>query len=273
MKNLITLLTGLTLLALALTLAGCDFFKNNDTKAAVVKPINIQTVKERDVLLVGVKGDTYKFGYQDPHTGVIDGFDVDIAKALAKKILGSDKKLKAVAVTTATRGPLLDNGELDYVIATFTITEERKNIYNFTNAYFVDSGIGCMVKKESGISNMLGLNNKRVGVARGTTAVKSMQNAASVLGIKINLVELEIYPDVKAALNAGEVDCFATNGIILMSYLDDTVMLLNERLAPQSYGIVSRKGNNELTKVANDLIDELKLSGEMNKIIVKWGLK
>jgi ABC-type amino acid transport substrate-binding protein len=99
-----------------------------------------------------------------------------------------------------------------------------------------------------------------------------MQDAAKNLGIKINLVEFNIYPDVKAALSAGEVDCFATNGIILLSYMDDSVKVLDERLAPQAYGIVAKKGHNELTQIANDAIRELKASGDMKNIIAKWGL-
>lgn len=252
------------------TLGGCV---KKDTQEAAPKVTTIQTIKDRGVIRIGVKGDTYKFGYKDPHTGIIDGFDVDVAKALAKRILGDEKKLKTVAVTTASRILMIDNDELDYVIATFTITEERKNKFNFSNPYFVDSGIGMMVKKDSNIFSMKDLHNKRVGVAANTTAVKSMQDAATKAGIKINLVEYDIYPSVKAALNADDVDCFATNGIILLSYMDDGVKLLDDRLAPQSYGIVSKKGNNELTQVANEVIETLNKSGEINNIISKWGLQ
>ncbi|MDR3177800.1 MAG: transporter substrate-binding domain-containing protein [Campylobacteraceae bacterium] len=267
MKNI---LIYFALAASMLVLNGCN---ERNTQNTAPKITTTKTIKDRGTILIGVKGDTYKFGYKDPYTGIIDGFDVDVAKALAKKILGDEKKLKTIAVTTASRGPMLNSDELDYVIATFTITEDRKKIFNFSNPYFVDSGIGMMVKKDSGIRSIKDLNNKRVGVAAGTTAVKSMQDAAVRAGIKINLVEYDIYPSVKAALNADDVDCFATNGIILLSYMDDNVMLLDERLAPQAYGIVSKKGNNELTQAANEVIESLNISGEINNIIAKWGLQ
>jgi putative glutamine transport system substrate-binding protein len=130
-----------------------------------------------------------------------------------------------------------------------------------------------MVKKDSNIFSIKDLDNKKVGVAANTTAVKSMQEAANKAGIKITLVEYDIYPSVKAALNADDIDCFATNGIILLSYMDDGVKLLDDRLAPQAYGIVSKKGNNELTQVANDMIEMLNRSGEIKNIISKWGLQ
>jgi putative glutamine transport system substrate-binding protein len=266
--------TILTLLSLVLAFTGCDLFKKSKTQSpAVVASTNIQTIKDRDVLIVGVKSDTYKFGYQDPYTGIIDGFDVDIAKVMAKKILGSEKKLKLVPINAVTRVAMLNNDEIDYAIATFVITEERKSLYNFSSPYFTDDGIGCMVWKESGIGKISELDGKKVGVGKSTSAIKAMQDAAKVLNINITLVELDTYPDVKEALNAGEVDCFATNSVILRSYLDNNVVLLDDRLTPQPYGVVSKKGNNELTKVANDIIHELNLSGEMNKIVAKWGLK
>ncbi|MDR2636047.1 MAG: transporter substrate-binding domain-containing protein, partial [Campylobacteraceae bacterium] len=152
--------------AFVFALSGCT---NQNTQETVSKITTTQTIKDRGIIRIGVKGDTYKFGYKDPNTGIIDGFDVDVAKALAKKILGNEKKLQTVAVTTASREPMLNNDELDYVIATFTITEERKKILNFSNPYFIDSGIGMMVKKDSNIFSIKDLDNKKVGVAANTT--------------------------------------------------------------------------------------------------------
>ena len=73
-----------------------------------------------------MKNDTNLFGLKNPSTGQVEGFDVDVAKALAKKILGDEKKLELKEVTSKTRIPLLKNGDIDAIIATMTITEERK---------------------------------------------------------------------------------------------------------------------------------------------------
>jgi putative glutamine transport system substrate-binding protein len=254
-------------------LCGClPFEKKSKEETVAPKAMTIQDIRARGELRVGVKGDTYKFGYRDKNTGYIDGFDVDIARELAKKILGSEKQLHAVAVTTANRGELLNADELDYVIATFTITDERKLIYNFSAPYYTDKGIGMMVRKNSGIGSFQELNGRSIGVAKGTTAVKAMQKAAGELGITVKLVEYDVYPSIKAALVRGEVDAFATNHIILTSYLDDNVRLLDETLAPQSYGIVAKKGNDQLTIMANQLIKELSDNGVTKLIEEKWGL-
>lgn len=68
---------------------------------------------------------------KNPSTGQVEGFDVDVAKALAKKILGDEKKLELKEVTSKTRIPLLKNGDIDAIIATMTITEERKKRWIF----------------------------------------------------------------------------------------------------------------------------------------------
>ena len=262
--------------ALVFCLSGCDmkFGKQQEKKEVVSSPktATIETIKDRGVLLVGVKGDTYKFGYKDPHTNIIDGFDVDIAKALAKKILGSEKKLKLTAVTTSSRGPVLDSGAIDYVIATFTTTEERKKLYSFSNPYYIDGGVGMVVKKASNIRRLSDLNGKKIGVAKNSTAIKAMQDATSKEGITIQFVEFDTYPSIKAALDANKVDCFATNGIILMQFATEDDVILEEKFTPQAYGIVAKKGGDELVKIANELIDELNFAGTMQHIVAKWGL-
>ncbi|EOI5107482.1 bifunctional adhesin/ABC transporter aspartate/glutamate-binding protein PEB1a, partial [Campylobacter jejuni] len=100
--------------------------------------------KSKGQLIVGVKNDVPHYALLDQAIGEIKGFEVDVAKLLAKSILGDDKKIKLVAVNAKTRGPLLDNGSVDAVIATFTITPERKRIYNFSEPYYQDA-IGLLV--------------------------------------------------------------------------------------------------------------------------------
>ena len=113
----------------------------------VPKQKKYKAIKDRDVLKVGVKVDVPKFGYKNAETGKIEGFEIDLAKQVAKKILGDENKVEFQGVTAKTRGPLLDNGEVDMDVATFTITEERKKSYNFSDPYLKD-GVGLLVKKE-----------------------------------------------------------------------------------------------------------------------------
>jgi putative glutamine transport system substrate-binding protein len=232
---------------------------------------DIKAIKDRGVLKIGVKVDVPNFGYRDPKTGKIDGFEIDIARAIAKKILGDEKKIDLQAVTAKTRGPLLDNGEVDLVIATFTITEERKLSYNFSDPYFTD-GVGLMVKKASKAKSLKDLNGKKIGVAQSATSRKAIQDEADKLGIKVDFFEFATYPEIKAALDSGRVDCFSVDTSILGGYMDKTTVILPDRFSPQNYGVASKKGNDGLAAVVNETITSLK-AGQLDKLIKKWKLK
>lgn len=233
---------------------------------------DIKAIKNRGVLKVGVKVDVPKFGYRDPKTGKIDGFEIDLARAIAKVILGDENKIDAQGVTAKTRGPLLDNGELDLVIATFTITEERKLSYNFSDPYFAD-GVGLLVKKQAGFKSLKDLNGKRIGVAQSATTKQAIQAEADKLGIKVQFLEFATYPEIKAALDSRRVDCFSVDTAILFGYLDNSTMLLPDRFSPQDYGIASKKINQGLATVVNQIVNDLKTTGQLDKLLEKWELK
>ena len=220
----------------------------------------IKAVKDRGVLKVGVKVDVPKFGYRDAKSGEISGYEIDLAKALAGKLLGSSAKVDAQGVTAKTRGPLLDNGEIDLVIATFTITEERKKSYNFSDPYFVD-GVGLLVKKEAGYKSLKDLAGKKIGVAQSATSKKAVEAEAARIGVKVNFLEFNTYPEIKAALDSRRVDCFSVDTSILMGYLDDKTVILPDRFSPQSYGIASKLSNKGLAKYVDDFIADFKKSG------------
>ncbi len=173
---------------IALAVAGCGSTTNSKPAAAGTSTASaIKAIQYRGVLKVGVKVDVPKFGFKDPKSGQIDGFEIDLTRSLAKKVLGDEKKFEAQGVTAKTRGPLLDNGEVDLVIATFTITEERKQSYNFSDPYFTD-GVALMVKKDSGITDLKGLADKTIGVAQSATSKKAIQEAADKQGIKVKIL-------------------------------------------------------------------------------------
>lgn len=270
MKKLTALMVGISIGVGAL-FAGCGSSTPAPATGNSV-PADIKAIKDRGALKVGVKVDVPKFGFKDPKTNKIEGFEIDIAKAVAKKILGDENKVELQAVTAKTRGPLLDNGEVDMIAATFTITEERKQSYNFSDPYFVD-GVGLMVKKAAGLTSLKDFNGKKIGVAQSATSKKAIQAEADKAGVKVSFLEFATYPEIKSALDSGRVDCFSVDGSILFGYLDDSTVILNDRFDPQNYGIASKKGNDALAKTINDTIAELKSSGEIDKLKQKWGLK
>lgn len=275
MKKGLTLLIGMIMGLSLLFAAGCGdstATTKSSSSGASTESADIKAVKDRGILKVGVKVDVPKFGFKDPATGKVDGMEIDIAKAIAKKILGDENKIEVQPVTAKTRGPLLDNGEVDYVIATFTITDERKQSYNFSEPYFKD-GVALLVKKDAGITDLAGLNGKKIGVAQSATSKKALLDEIKKQNLKIDILEFGTYPEIKTALDSGRIDCFSVDAAILAGYLDDSTVILPARYSPQLYGVASKKSNEGLAKVANDSVTEMQSSGELDKIITKWGLK
>lgn len=231
----------------------------------------LDKIKAAGVLKVGVKVDVPNFGLKNTKTGEVEGFEIDLAKAIAKDLLGDESKIETQAVTAKTRGPLLDNGEVDLVIATFTITDERKKVYNFSDPYYSDA-VKLMVKKDSGIKSLKDLDGKTIGVAQSSTSMKAIQDAANTAGVKVKFDEYATYPEIKAALDSGRVQCFSVDGSILSGYVDDTTTILDDKYSPQEYGIASKLDNKDLAEYVNSMVAQLKSNGELDQMIAKWKL-
>lgn len=238
--------------------------------SAFAKKTEIDKIKKAGVLKVGCKEDVPGYGYLNPATNEHEGLEIEISKAVSKKIFGKES-VKFTGVTAKTRGPLVDTGEIDMVAATFTVTDARRKLWDFSTIYMEDP-IAIMVKKSSGISSFKDLNGKTVGVSLASTTKKTLTEEAKKDGITLKFNEYATYPEIKAAIDSGRVDAFSVDSSILAGYMEDSVILLPERFSPQSYGIAVKKGNSELLKIINDTIDEMEKSGEMAKIKAKYNL-
>lgn len=229
----------------------------------------LEDIKKKGELIVGVKNDVPHFALLDQKTKEIKGFEVDVAKLLAKSILGDENKLKLVAVNAKTRGPLLDNGSIDVVIATFTITPERKRTYNFSEPYYQDS-VGLLVLKEKGYKSFGDMNNARIGVAQAATSKKVIAAEAKKIGIQVTFSEFPDYPSIKAALDARRVDAFSVDKSILLGYVDAKSEILPDSFEPQEYGIVSPKGDKEFAAFIDTFVKNNKT--QIDELAKKWGL-
>ena len=175
MKRLMKALS--VMLALALLLAGCGGSGTSSSSAAASGGDSsaasgadtLQAIKDRGVLRVGVKDDVPGFGLYNTETQAYEGLEIELAKMIAGDLLGDESKVEFTAVTAATRGQLVDSGDIDMAISTFTITEERKQSYNFSTAYYTDA-VTVMVKKDAGINTLADLDGKTVGVATSSTS-------------------------------------------------------------------------------------------------------
>jgi len=247
---------------------------------------DVQAVIDRGVLRVGVKNAVIGFGYEDPLTGEYSGLEIELAKALAEKI-GVD--VEFTAVTAATRTELLDSGDIDCVLATFTITDERKESWDFTTPYYTDY-VSVLVEDSKGITTLEDLVDTTVGVSSGSTSAKSLVSAMIEAGLisgdnfdaetfdpatwteGIAFQQYDDYPTISTALSAGEVDAFCVDKSILAIYKTEGRSYIDAEFSPQEYGIATTKGSG-MSVVAEELITELLTDGTIDKLISDNGLE
>jgi len=238
-------------------------------KANSVDPDLIQTIMKRGYLIVGVKTDTKPFGYIENGKNV--GFDIDIAKYIAKDILHDENKVKFIPVNTENRLYKLNLEKADIVIATMTITNDRFRLINFSKPYFL-AGQSLLVNNGSRIYGLSDLYNKNVGVLFGSTAEKNIRllmPSAYVLGYRT-------YKDAYSALKAGRILAILSDDTILRGYSmsDPTVKLLPKRYSKEFYGIGVRKdqASKGLLNLINSDINNMINDGTLIQLKRKWKL-
>ncbi|MFD0695672.1 glutamate ABC transporter substrate-binding protein [Paenibacillus sp. GCM10027628] len=228
----------------------------------------LDEIKSRGKLVVGVKYDTKLFGLKNPTGGEVEGFDVDIAKALAKEILGDEKKLELKEVTSKTRIPMLDNKEIDMIVATMTITEERKKQVEFSDVYF-KAGQSLLVKKGSPIKSIADIKKgTKVLAVKGSTSVTNIKAKAP----DATVLEFDNYQDAFSALKAGQGETLTTDNAILYGMMaqDKNFEVVGEPFTDEPYGIAMKKGETTLQTAVNEALKKLQSNGEYKKIYEKW---
>ncbi|QJC50924.1 glutamate ABC transporter substrate-binding protein [Paenibacillus albicereus] len=269
--------TGASLLLLAtVALSGCgdknDPASTNAGGAASPAPSGegaaVQAIQDRGKLVVGVKFDTKLFGLKDPGSGEVEGFDIDVARAIAKKILGDETKLELKEVTSKTRIPMVENGEIDLIVATMTITDDRKKQVDFSDVYF-NAGQSLLVKKGSSIKSIddVTKDTKVIG-QKGATSIKNIEE--KVPGLRVQ--QYENYQEAFTALKAGKGEVLTTDNAILfgMSQQDPEYVVVGGMFTDEPYGIAAKKGNQDLVAAVNETLKEMKDSGDYAALYEQW---
>lgn len=252
-----------------------------DAAPADVEAIDVKAIIDRGVLKVGCKTDIPNFSLQNTGTGEYEGFEDDLAYEIAGVIFDctadeakADKLVEFQGVTAKTRGPLLENGEIDLVIATFTITDERKETYNFSTPYYTDA-VGLLVNKDSGIESIEDLDDKIIGVAQSSTSKDGFMAYVEEKGldVKPEFQEFDGYPALAQALSTKQIDCFCVDRAILSGYVNDSNVILDDRFAEQEYGVASAKEKTGLAALVEEKVTSMLSDGSMKALQEKWNLQ
>lgn len=240
-------------------------------------------------LKVGVKDAVIGFGYKDPLSGEYSGMEVELAKKIASSL--GYEGVEFTTVTAATRTELLDSGDLDCVLATFTITEERKKSWDFSTPYYTDA-VTVLVETANGITGLEGLVGKKIGVSTGSTSAYALAKAMSEKGLlgdyavpessadfdisafsemDTSFEQFGDYPAISNALTAGTVDAFCVDKSILATYKSEDRQYINDSFSPQQYGVATKK-DSPLSSQIEELITKWLNDGTIDGLIAEFNL-
>ncbi|AEJ23305.1 extracellular solute-binding protein [Weissella koreensis KACC 15510] len=262
MKNFIKIGSALAI-ALGLSLGFGSSVSADQQKNQV-----LDRIEHKNRMVWGTKADTSLMGLMNIKTGKVEGFDVDVAKEVTRRI-NPQAKTEFVQVTSGTRIPLLINNNIDAIIATMSITPERAKTVDFSKPYF-NAGQSLMVKKGSDIKNISDVNNRKVTVlgVQGSTSVEEVKEKAP----KARVLALSDYATALSALKAGQGDVLTTDSGILagMAKDDTSLKLVGGNFTNEPYGIAIEKNNPKLVKKVNQAIDAMQKDGTYARLMKKW---
>lgn len=223
---------------------------------------------EKPTITWGVKTDTNLFGLYNISSRKIEGFDIAIAEALTKELLGDEGKAEFVEVTSKTRIPLLKNGNIDAIIATMTISEEREKVVDFTEVYFA-AGQALLVPEDSELTDVTSLTSEHtvLAVKGSTSAIRIRENAPEA-----NILELENYSEAFTALQSGQGDAMTTDNAILLGIIAQNpgYRLAGPTFTDEPYGIAVNEGQQAFLANLNDALATIKANGTYDAIYSEW---
>jgi len=208
-----------------------------------------------DKVTIGVKEDQPNLGFLDAATGERTGFDIEIAKWIAASLGFSEDKIEFVAIPSANRESAIVNGDVDYYVGTYSITDKRKTQIDFAGPYFV-TGQGLLVLGDnSDITGEGDLAGKTVCSATGSTPIQNIKDNYP----DTKTVEFDTYSQCVEALKDGQADAVTTDQAILIGYAaqdPEGLKVVGEPFSEERYGVGLPLGDDALRGFINDMFTD-----------------
>lgn len=227
----------------------------------------IERIRARNnILVAGVRTDLPPFGYLDSN-GQVTGFDVDLIQALAGQW---GITVEFVELNALDQVQKLVLQEVDVVASALQHTKDREAEIDFSQTYFVD-GQAFMVRSDSGIRDLSGLNNQNVGALQDSVAIDQFQAYADANGIQATIVAFPSYEGALEALTSGQVAAIAANFVALSQLKPDTgFTIIDQILEPEPYGLGLASGDSYFNNLVNFTLQGIKQKGIYDALFQKW---
>jgi glutamate transport system substrate-binding protein len=254
-RRLMTVVAGLLLVA---SVAACgDKGTGSGSGPALPEGSTAQAIQKKGKLTVGTKFDQPGFGKKSL-ADEPQGFDVEVAKLVAKGIFGDniDGKVEFVEAQSRVREDYIQQGKVDFIVATYSITAERKQKVGFAGPYLI-AGQALLVKKtDNAITGPDSLAGKKVCSVRGSTPLKKIVELAPQADVSL---VFDAYGDCVEALKDGRIDAVTTDDQILLGYASenpDTLKVVGKPFSQELYGIGLKLEDKDFRNFVNDQLQK-----------------
>lgn len=224
------------------------------------------SILDKETLVVGVKPDQPGLGLLK--NGRYEGFDVDVARYVTRKLGFTD--VRFTSAPSARREEMLQRGEVDLILASYSITPERLTKVGFAGPYYVAHQDTLVRASDTQIGNVRDLQGKRLCQVTGSNSWKRVMEEREVA---VNLVKADSYSDCVEKLKAGQVDAVSTDDLILAGFAANqggAVKIVNAPFTNERYGVGIKREDVAGCEAVNRAISEMYLDGTAEKLLKKW---
>ncbi|WP_157531437.1 MULTISPECIES: glutamate ABC transporter substrate-binding protein [unclassified Kitasatospora] len=229
----------------------------------------VQEIRARGTLVVGVDQNSYNWGFRNPQSGQLEGFDIELSRAIAKAVLGDPGKITFRTVTTPKRIEAIRNGTVDLVVRTMTINCERRKDIAFSAPYF-SSGQRLVVPKSAKAATAAeGLQGKRACAAQQSSSETELKKPGYGTS-SVTIVENQL--DCLVLMQLGKVDATLTDSTLAAAQAaqDPTVRLGGETIIPAKMGIGLKQEDTDLAALVNQVLLDYRANGGWQAAYDRW---